>query len=651
MIRRALLIAATLVSASCSRTETIRTEPVRAIILISVDTLRSDRLPAYGYKAIQTPNIDALRKDSVLFERAYAHIPLTLPSHATMFTGLLPADTGLRDNAGFKLRDDVPTVASLLKERGFQTAAAVSAYSLRASSGIGRGFDVWNDQLEQRDRGQVMGEVQRAGSATIAVAKQWIAANSGKPFFYFLHLYEPHTPYAAPEPFRSQVPNAYDAEVAYTDALLGDFMTFLREQKLYDDALIIFTSDHGEGLNDHGEEEHGILLYREAVQVPLFVKHPRGVRAGTSVAVPVQLIDLFPTMLSLAGVDRPVSSSEAVSLTDTPASDRVIFSETYFPRLHLGWSEQHSIIRADRHLLGGTTVELYDPVADSGEKTNLAESDRRARAALLAEIPKYARVADPTVAIAPEEAKKLQALGYIGSAAASGAGPLPDPKVEIERFRDVRNALGLYQQGRYAEAVAATEPLLATNGRMFDVWDIRARSLAALGRTAEALEAARRAVELFPGDPGLLLLIAQQFLALGQFDEAASHARLALPGKTADAHEMLARIALARGDVAGAFAEIAGAESVSGPSPSTEWLRGRVALSQENHAEALRHFDRAIALVGTSAPIADLHGDRGFVLAVMGRSREAEAAFKEELRLFPNSKTARENLQILLRQK
>ena len=651
MTRRPLLIAAMLIATSCNQTESVRTEPARAIILISVDTLRSDRLPAYGFKAIQTPNIDALRKDSVLFERAYAHIPLTLPSHATMFTGLLPADTGLRDNAGFKLRDDVPTAASLLKERGFRTAAAVSAYSLRASSGIGRGFDVWDDRLQPSDRGQVMGEVQRAGSETIAVARQWIAANSGQPFFYFLHLYEPHTPHAAPEPFRSQVPNAYDAEVAYTDALLGDFMAFLRDQKVYDDALIIFTSDHGEGLNDHGEEEHGILLYREAIQVPLLVKHPRGARAGTSVAAPVQLIDLFPTILSLAGLDRNASSSGAISLTETIATDRVIFSETYFPRLHLGWSEQHSIIRGDRHLLGGTTVELYDPVADPREKNNVAESDRRARAALLAEIPRYARPADPTVAIAPEEAKKLQALGYIGSASAAGAGALPDPKVEIERFRDVRNALGLYQQGRHAEAVAATEPLLATNGRMFDVWDIRARSLAALGRNAEALEAARRAAQLFPGDAGLLLLIAQQFLALGQFDDAASHARLALPGKTADAHEMLARIALARGDVRGAVVEIASAEQVSGPSPSIAWLRGRVALAQGNHPEALRHFDQAIALLGTTAPIADLHGDRGFVLAVMGRSREAEAAFKEELRLFPNSKTARENLQILMRQK
>jgi len=299
------------------------------VILVSIDTLRSDHVPAYGYRGVDTPALDALRADSILYERAYSHVPLTLPSHTTIFTGMLPAANGVRDNLGFRLAPSVPTLAELLKKNGYSTGAAVSAFVLRRETGIARGFDDYDDQIDPVNSGANVGRVQRPGGETSAIAKKWIAAHDQQPFFYFLHLYEPHTPY---EP-------TYDADIAKADSIVGDFLRFLKEKGIYDNALIILLSDHGEGLNDHGEAEHGIFVYREALQVPLMVKLPHAARRGASIATPVQLSDVFPTICAITGTRAP--STTATSLVaDIP--QRAIYSETLFPKFHYGWSDLHS---------------------------------------------------------------------------------------------------------------------------------------------------------------------------------------------------------------------------------------------------------------------------------------------------------------------
>ena len=268
-----LVLLAVVLSVTCRREE----KP-SAVILISVDTLRSDHLPAYGYRGIATPALDAFRKDAVLFQRAWSHSPLTLPSHATILTGLLPAEHGVRDNTGFRVSPKTPTIASILRAHGYATAAAVSAYILRSATGINNGFDVYDDEIERGAQEKALGAVQRRGVETTAIAQQWIGAHGQKPFFYFLHLYEPHAPYDPPEPFFSRYPSKYDGEIAYTDSIVGGFLDFLKQQDIYDRALIVFLSDHGEGLGDHGEEEHGIFLYRESISVPMMIKLPANAR-------------------------------------------------------------------------------------------------------------------------------------------------------------------------------------------------------------------------------------------------------------------------------------------------------------------------------------------------------------------------------------
>ncbi|HEY0158973.1 MAG TPA: sulfatase-like hydrolase/transferase, partial [Thermoanaerobaculia bacterium] len=504
---RAPLILGLLLLLSCGQRESVSAPPV---IVVSIDTLRSDRLPAYGYRGIETPALDSFRRDAVLFERAYSHTPLTLPSHATILTGLLPAQHGARDNVGFRV-NAAQGLASELKARGYATAGAVSAYVLRAQTGISAGFDTWDDEIDRGARNASLGAVQRAGSETIRIAREWIGAHDAAPFFYFLHLYEPHAPYDAPEPFRSRAKNAYDAEVVHSDALLGDFFAFLRERGIYDRALIVVLSDHGEGLGDHGEDEHGIFLYREAIQVPLLVKLPGNARAGESVKTPVGLVDVAP-MIRGGSVD---------------VQARPIYSETFYPRFHFGWSDLHSIVEGDEHYIDAPRAELYDLASDPAERTNLLAERRRSYARMRGLLAPLKQEAAAPSAIDPEEAEKLAALGYIGSAAPA-TGPLPDAKDRTNTFRDLREAFRLYRAGDDAAALERFERILAGNPSMIDAWDVKSKLLFRMGRTDAAIEAGKEALRRSPSSTHLALDLANALLLAGRTEEAEQHAELAL---------------------------------------------------------------------------------------------------------------------------
>ena len=316
------------------------------VVLISIDTLRSDRLPAYGYEGVETPAIDRLAGDGVLFERAYSHVNVTLPSHASIFTGLLPSDHGVRDNAGYRLDEAIPTLAAELDRHGYATGGFVSSYVLRSGTGIGRGFEVYDDGVGF-ETGRQLGQIQRAGADTLAAASEWLPGVADEPFFLFLHLYEPHAPYEPPPPFADRYGNPYDGEVAAADAVVGELIRHLEELGVYEDALVVLLSDHGEGLMDHGEMDHLILIYREVLQVPLIVKLPRGERAGERIAANAQLSDVAPAVYSVLGLEPPagLAGVDLLGLDEelAGAPPRQIVSESVYPRIHFGWSERQRL--------------------------------------------------------------------------------------------------------------------------------------------------------------------------------------------------------------------------------------------------------------------------------------------------------------------
>lgn len=651
MHARVFFLVSVLILAGCRGDRLPRPSPATPVILISIDTLRSDHLPAYGYTRVDTPNIDALRRDAILYERAYSHCPLTLPSHATIFTGLLPADTGVRDNTGYSLAPGVKTLAQRLKERGYATGAAVSSFVIRKESGLNRGFDFYDDDIESKP-GVWLPGIQRDGADTIETAKPWISANRQKPFFFVLHMYEPHSPYEPPEPFRTRYASPYDGEIARSDALVGDFLMFLKNSGLYEASLIILFSDHGEALGEHGEDEHGIFLYRETLQVPLMVKLPGQSRAGSSVSTPVSLSDIFPTVLHQTATPHNVVVGGAESLLsylDPEKTPRAIYSETYFPRFHFGWSDLHSLIGGTYHFIEAPTPELYDLELDPSEVKSVLRENRRIFAGMRRTIESLIRPAEAPQPVNAEEASKLAALGYLGSTVPT-EGPLPDPKTKTETFRRIREGFRRFRSGEYQEALTMYQELLEENPRMLDLWSISAHTLMNLGRREEAIAAAKEALKLDSQTSHMALLIATTSLELGNLEQAVQHAELALQREPAAARELLARVALARGDLRRAENEAKLALRADPERARGLVIMARVEKQKKNLDVALARLDEAVEVLRTQKkpPLTGLHFLRGDVLARLGRSAEAEQAFREEIRLFPHEAAAYRNLIVLL---
>ncbi|MEA2165434.1 MAG: hypothetical protein QOK37_3561 [Thermoanaerobaculia bacterium] len=637
-----------LLMAGCSRQGAV--DPKAPIIIISIDTLRSDHLPAYGYSKVDTPAIDQFRKDAILFERAYSHCPLTLVSHASVFTGLLPAEHGIRDNLGYNLNPKVPTIAELLKSKGYATGGAVSALVLRGETGIKRGFDFWDDSIDFDINALSIGRAQRSGDETRQIAEKWIGEHKSAPFFFFFHLYEPHTPYEPPEPFRSKYPSAYDGEIATADDVVGKFLTYLRDQGIYDRATIILMSDHGEGLGDHGEDEHGTLLYRETLQVPLMLKFPHAAQKGTSVSKPVQLIDIYPTIAGAFGAAKSEGTSLADVSQGSASGDRDIYSETYYPRLHFGWSDMHSIIAGANHYIHAPKPELYDIVADPAEKKNTLLENRRAYVTLRQRIQPLIHPVAAPVAVDDEQKQQLLALGYVGSSVStSNDVVLPDPKENIGKANLIGKAFRAFKDQKYEDALRITSDLLHDNPNMLDMWSLQTRILEKLNRTEDAIAAAKQGLRIDPGSTSLAIAVANLSLHSGHLDDAEAHAKLAVKATPGEAHRVLAEIALERKDWARARQEAVAASGQKRDAPLGQMLLGRVALGEGNPEEALQYFDRASNALAAShrQPLPNLSFFRGDALARLGRGDEAEQAFLDEIKRYPAEPQPYKNLILL----
>jgi choline-sulfatase len=647
-MRRLIPLLLVFVLAGCSRAgdESAVSVPGAPVIIISIDTLRADRLPAWGYGGVETPAIDSLRRDSILYRNAWSHAPTTLPSHVSIFTGLLPPAHGVRNNLGYVFDGTKhATLPKLLQGSGYASGAAVSAYVLRATTGLGAEFDSYDDAIASRGDVSV-GELSRDGETTSAIAQRWINQRATQPFFYFLHLFEPHTPYAPPEPYRSKYADPYDGEIAAADAIVGRFLESLKANGVYDRALIILLSDHGEGLGDHGEAEHGVFLYREAIHVPLLVKLPGGERGGTTVEENVQLIDIYPTVAAVAGV-KPPEGLPGRSLLGNQDPSRAVYSETLLPRLHFGWSDLASLVKGNYHLIRAPRPELYDMAADPGETSNILDSQRRQYAAMREELSRFETAVEAPSPVSQEEADKLAALGYLGSMRATPGEDLPDPKDRIGDLEQMRRGAAAEREGRDAEALAVYRKVLEVNPRFTDAWIRLAALFDKQGEIAAAEEAYRRAIDTSPElASGLALSVGTLQYRAGKLDEAAAHARLALakPTTAAGAHLLLARIALQRGSPAEAEreAELAAADESRRRDAAVVVARARVA--QGRLPEALQRLD---ALKADPAPLLDLEATRGDVLARLDRPVEAEQAFLAEVAAFPNNREAYTRLAIL----
>lgn len=614
------------------------------IFIISIDTLRSDHLSVYGYRGASQPAIEALRKESILYTAAFSQGPQTLVAHASLFTGLLPPHHGVRDNIGYVLPEAHPTLASALKASGYATGASVSSYVLRRSTSIGRGFDFFDDSLDfQNARVKTLAE--RDGDRARQSLEQWISQQSGRKLFGFLHLYEPHAPYEAPAQF-AKSSNRYDNEISYADAIVGRFIATLKERGLYDDALIILLSDHGEGLGDHGEDEHGVFLYREAIQVPLMVKLPRADRAGETYAAPVGLMDVMPAVLSQAGIAQP--KSDGRSLLDAPEPGRSIYAETWFPRLHFGWHELRSAVDSAHHYIEAPVRELYEWKSDPGERSNVASAKRRELFALTKALEAIPPQFTPPSEVDPEDQRKLAALGYLGSAPSQAS--LADPKSKVETLRALRKGFDLVQQRKAAQAVPLLQKFVEENPEIVDGWTLLGEALALVGQLDASAAAFKSGLKRFPGNSELILHVAEVLIRQKKFDEARQHLELTVDQNPVLGREFLARIALEQGDAAGAARELEQALNAAPERTETLKMLADVMQRMGRREDQLRYLDRTREQLRSKnmPPIAGLNFQRGEALLTLGKVREAEVAFREEVTAFPANRQAWANLAVII---
>jgi len=535
-----VLMACLAASPSLSAGQTETKTPARAgkaaamqpnVLLITVDTLRADHVGCYGSHEVKTPTIDALCRDAMVFDRAIAQVPLTWPSHVAILTGTYPFWNGVQDFTGPPLRPGVATLPEAMKRHGYATGAVVSSFVLDRSWGLARGFDFYYDVFKgsaflEKD----IGLVDRKAGDSVDKTLQWMK-QARRPFFFWLHLYDPHSPYDPPEPFRSAYrARPYDGEIAYADSQLARVFAWLKQSGMYDHTLIVLTSDHGESLGDHGEREHGYFIYDSTVRVPLVVKapHASGLRAQREAAA-VETIAIAPTILAMLGVRDDIQKQFQAESLLAPHDGQLAYSQTLYPFSSFGWSPLRSLENSQYLYIEAPEAELYDLHRDPGEEHNLIAQQPAIAAVMKEKLAAHMqRFAPPEIAkdsgsLSPDAAAKLRALGYLAYQAPVGAGQasgLADPKTKLAEFNAILSATDALRAGDLDRGQALLDQVRAEDPQMYLVPFLLGEAAMRRGDAPTGAAELRKALELNPNFDQAMTGLAKALLALGSGDEA-----------------------------------------------------------------------------------------------------------------------------------
>ena len=510
----------------------------RNLVLVTIDTLRADRLGAYGSTTVATPNLDRLAREGAMALHASVQVPLTRPSHISLLTGLYPAEHGIRDNVSPPLRPGVPLLAEILQQHGFRTGAFVSSIVLSKQSGLGRGFATYADRFEiGDDDARFLNTIQKRGDATVAEAAAWLRQPGSERRFAWVHLYDPHDPYEPPEPYATRYAGRlYDGEVAWSDDLVGRLDAVLAETGLRDDTLLVVTADHGEGLDEHGEAVHGFFVYETTLHVPLIVRGPR-VTPGTRVKNIIRSIDVMPTVMDLLGLAdaTPAVSGRSVTpaLAGRAMADEPTFAESLTPLIHYGWSDLRALRDGRWKYIIAPRPELYDLDQDPGELKNLVDAEPNRARGYRSGIEQHLRreqaaqrgAESATATLPPDLLEKLGALGYVSpGGVATGRAPGADPKDKIEEYKTLntlmREGLVGLREGRYADSLARFQALFGQGVDSFESHYYAGRALTGLKRWREAAVQYEGAIAKLPSYTAAYLGVADAHLADGQIDRA-----------------------------------------------------------------------------------------------------------------------------------
>ena len=631
------------------------------VILITIDTLRADHVGCYGARNVKTPTLDGLAGDGIVFEHAISQVPLTWPSHAAILTGTYPFQNGVQDFTGEPLSPQFRSVAQAFKAAGYRTGAVISAFVLDRSWGLGRGFDFYDDAFSaQTFERKDIGLVDRRAGESVDHAIAWLKKSPQRPFFLWLHLYDPHSPYDPPEPFRTEYhDHLYDGEIAYADHELGRLIAWLKENRLYDSALIAMLSDHGESLGEHGEDEHGFFVYNATVHIPLIVKPPArsGIRPQRR-RQSVETTAVAPSLLQLAQVkDQIETQFQSASLFDTKASEPVpAYSETFYPFSSFGWSPLHAIETDRFHYIDAPKPELYDVEADPGEKDNIAAQQpatlnvlRQKLQELLAHNP-FSPSKSAIANLSPDAQEKLRALGYFGFRAAVSpealAAGLPDPKDKIFDFNTILKSEDAFHRGDDDQGEALLRQVQERDPKIYIIPFLLGESASRRQNWQAAAEQFQRCLDLNPSFDNAMTGIAYALAKLGQADRAKAWLEKAIQNNPQNYRAWYqAGLLQATTNPAGAQAAFEKAIGIQPNFPLGQRELGISLMQQKNYSAAVPHLRKAIDL-GMDDP--HLQNFLGICYSRTSRLEEAIKSYRAALKADPNLAEAHLNLAFAL---
>ncbi len=629
------------------------------VLLVTLDTTRADHLGCYGRRDARTPRLDRLAAEGVRFENAIADAPITLPSHASILTGLYPFEHGVRNNGNFYLGERFETLATVLRKRGYRTAAFVSSFVLDRRYGLARGFETYDDRMEETPVPGSSVEAERRGDSTAQALARWLdgyaAPGASAPFFAWLHLYDPHEPYRPPPPFRDLFAHdPYDGEIAFADHTVGTILDKLAQLGLLDRSLVAVVADHGEGLGDHGEETHSMFLYESAIRVPLILWRPGILPAAKVVATPVRTLDLSPTILDILG-EPPLAAPHARSLRGAiygrsgeppPAA----YAETYVPKLYMNGAALRALRDERFKLIDAPRPELYDLAHDPGETTNRYDAEPRIAQALKAELERLTAGSPGAMNVGPLEpdaAEKLRALGYLGAGeeappSAHDAGG-KDPKDLIATFNRLRRATGAVRDRRFEEVLPILHAVLAEDPRNALAHMLLGSASMGMRQYSAAIEHFRAYLALVPTSSQAHQWMATCYVNLGDRANALREAgfALAIDPHLSDARLLRAGTFSALGRRAEAVQELRAAVATD---PEKAPLRMSLAevLSDAGHADGAEAEYRTI--LDQDPAFAPALAGLGALLVRRGALEEASGALRRALEVDPRQDEARFNL-------
>ena len=631
------------------------------LVVVTLDTTRADRIGCYGAKDVATPSLDQLAASGVRFAAAVSPMPLTLPAHCTLFTGLFPGAHGVRDNGGFKLAPEHVTLAEVLKQHGFATGGFVSAFVLDHRWGIAQGFDVYFDDFDLKQEEKLsMGEIQRPGNETLDHALTWIRGVKDRRFFAWIHLYDPHAPYEPPEPYKSRYAGRpYDGEIAWTDSLVGRLVHELSQLDLTKKTVIAVLADHGESLGEHGEHGHGYFIYEQVTHIPFVLATPYAGTRGRVVDEVVRSVDVAPTVLELVGLPGALpgaGASVVPLLAGGGARPGDGYSESYYARFHYGWSELRAVRSKRWHFIEAPKAELYDLDSDPGELTNLASRELLTLESMRTSLSEFERASIAKLAATSpveedeETLRKLASLGYVGgTSVADGTSwrELPDPKDRLPVYDRMGRIRSLVKDGKEDDAIPLLESILKEAPEVIDAYYTLANCHFKKKEFEKAAALYRATLAKRPDHDYAMIGLADTLVAQGHVDEAIAGYDHFLKSDPANAQILyrLAQVQLDAGHddaAAASFAKTLGAEPKTARAEVglgvVAFHKGKADAAKAALARALAIDDKARWARYNLALIAESEGD----------SARAVSDYRAEISAYPDAYKALFNLGRLL---